>query len=64
MRSNAAEQVIDGKSKIDISSFGKEVYEVDLISSGRRVIEANASKMYNARPDRVAAAVAVQKIDR
>jgi len=46
MRSNAAEQVIDGKSKIDISSFGKEVYEVDLISSGRRVIEANTSKIY------------------
>jgi hypothetical protein len=40
MGSNAAEQVIDGKSKIE------EVYEFDSISSGRRVIEANTSKMY------------------
>ena len=41
-----AGQVIDGKSKIDISSFSlKRFINFNSISSGR-VIEANTSKMY------------------
>jgi hypothetical protein len=42
MKSNPAEQVIDGKVKIDIKQFQhEELYEFDSISSGRRVMEAN-----------------------
>jgi hypothetical protein len=42
----------------------KKVYEFDSKSAGRRVIEANTSKVYQCETDRVAAPVAAQKIDR